>query len=886
MKRKAFLLLLCAIVLACIAGVIGCAPAQTPPPTPEYQIVYRVNDSNMGSLVCKKADGTTVNSGVKVLKGTDLIFTATATDGYKFDGYFKGEQKVYEQTQYTLNVQEAVDLTAKFCLNSFTLNFSVNNSEMGSVAESFGKVSGQKVEFNTPITIVATEKTGYDFKEFLVNGDSVDSGSSYSFMMPAYDCTVVAEFEAEKRYVYFNDGYNRVHTEEVDYNTPVSEPEYVKDNYNFLGWCTDATLEEMYDFDSKVTVDFTLYAKTERTIILHDVMFVDTDGAQVDAIQQVEDGYTLPNIPTIEKTGYEFTGWEYFNQQKQEYEKFNSSIVITSDLIVRATFKIKTFTVNFYLDNEMNILHSSVEIDYNGKVAKPSTPQDENKIFIKWVYSDDLEAEFNFETQISENLNLIVVWEPKPLNTFTVEFYDDDEEHGKIWDTQSVKEGESAFAPANPQKEGHKFIGWDKKFDKINDDIKVYAVFEIQTFKVVFVDHDGKELKKEQIVNYGTAAIAPEDPIREGYEFTGWDKAFASVKEDLTIKATYSVNTYVVKFYDGDQVMDGEDCVQQVEYASVAAVPITPEKPGYSFVGWYSDSTCTTEFTFSTPITKDTNVYAGFTEIITTEYSVKFVLPDGKVLSTQTVLEGNSAIAPADPSVEGKIFNGWDKAFDDVRQNLTVTAKFNSVELTVNFYAQDGTTLIESVKVEYGNTAKDKEPTDVPDVANKDFVGWDKDVDTYVIKEDTDFIAQYAFESRKVVFMIEGVKHSEQTVEYGSFVNIPNTPTRAGKIFRYWKVQGQTTAFKFETPITEDTVIEAHFEDIEGICVVTFYDPFGKECRNVQLVRENGYATEPAPYRDGSSTQYKWCLADGTEFKFEETPITADLSLHAKPTTK
>ena len=61
-------------------------------------------------------------------------------------------------------------------------------------------------------------------------------------------------------------------------------------------------------------------------------------------------------------------------------------------------------------------------------------------------------------------------------------------------------------------------------------------------YTVTFVDYDGTILGTDK-VHYGDAATAPEDPIREGYEFTGWDNDFSNVTDDLTITATYSIAT-------------------------------------------------------------------------------------------------------------------------------------------------------------------------------------------------------------------------------------------------------------------------------------------------------------------------------------------------------
>ena len=67
---------------------------------------------------------------------------------------------------------------------------------------------------------------------------------------------------------------------------------------------------------------------------------------------------------------------------------------------------------------------------------------------------------------------------------------------------------------------------------------------------VKFVDFDGSTIK-EQKVAYGESATAPEDPVRRGYTFVSWQNIdkIDNVVEDITVTATYKINTYSVKSF-------------------------------------------------------------------------------------------------------------------------------------------------------------------------------------------------------------------------------------------------------------------------------------------------------------------------------------------------
>ena len=61
------------------------------------------------------------------------------------------------------------------------------------------------------------------------------------------------------------------------------------------------------------------------------------------------------------------------------------------------------------------------------------------------------------------------------------------------------------------------------------------------------------------------------------------------------------------------------------------------------------------------------------------EYTVIFKMPDGSILSTQRVEEGESAIAPQAPAVNGYEFVGWEGDFTFIHSDITVTAKYRKL---------------------------------------------------------------------------------------------------------------------------------------------------------------------------------------------------------------
>jgi len=80
------------------------------------------------------------------------------------------------------------------------------------------------------------------------------------------------------------------------------------------------------------------------------------------------------------------------------------------------------------------------------------------------------------------------------------------------------------------------------------------------------------------------------------------------------------------------------------------------------------------------------------TEPTPTTYTVIFVDYNGTELKKETVESGKSATAPADPTRDGYFFIGWDKEFDNITSDLTVTATYEKTYTEPTFVVQSITT--------------------------------------------------------------------------------------------------------------------------------------------------------------------------------------------------
>ena len=160
---------------------------------------------------------------------------------------------------------------------------------------------------------------------------------------------------------------------------------------------------------------------------------------------------------------------------------------------------------------------------------------------------------------------------------------------------------------------------------------------------------------------------------RTGYSFTGWAETATGAKKyddkqsvknlttthnaTVTIYAVWEGNTYTATYNNNG----GSGCdTKSVTYGSAYGTLCTPTKTGYTFGGWYKESSLTTQVTASTTVNtaSNHNLYAKWTA---NTYTVTYNNNSGSGCDTKSVTYDSTYGTLCSPTRSGYDFAGWYK---------------------------------------------------------------------------------------------------------------------------------------------------------------------------------------------------------------------------------
>lgn len=631
--------------------------------------------------------GTVVPSQTVKDKGTATEPTVPTKTGYEFKGWLL-DGKPYD---FTTSVTKDVTLKAKWektKVESYTVAFdSADGSEVASQTVEQGKTA---VKPDDPT------REGYTFLGWYAGDAAYDWNTPVTgnLILTAY--WQKDEQPQPKTYTVTFDYQNGSPSDArtVSEGNTVTPPENpVRDGYDFQGWVGIDGSE--FNFEQPITSDTLVSAKWKKhedpKPVMHTVTFNSNGGTSIDP-QTVQDGLTVRRPADPVKNDYVFDGW-YLDNDQYDFNK-----PVTGDITLTAIYHRKpmpqpnTYTVRFDTGEGSKVDPQTI---IEGKtVIRPADPSMDGYDFQGWLLDG---KDYDWNTPITGDMTLTASWkkheEPKPV-THTVSFYTDG---GNTVAQQTVNDGETVTVPDTPTKNGYTFSGWTLNGEPYDFNLPVTADI---TLKATWVENQKPQPKRhtvtfdttggseigQQTVDEGEKAIQPANPTREGYDFQGWllnGQAYdwsTPITGDITLTASWTEKAptlFTVAFNTG-----GASNIpsQKVKEGDKAARPTDPKRTGYTFTGWQLNGK---DYDWNTPITTDIILTATWQKNETPKpvfYTVKFDTGNGSKIDLQTIQQGGKVKKPADPTLNGYKFVGWQldgKDYDfntAVSKDMTLTA--------------------------------------------------------------------------------------------------------------------------------------------------------------------------------------------------------------------
>ena len=540
--------------------------------------------------------------------------------------------------------------------------------------------------------------------------------------------------------------------------------------------------------------------------------------------------------------GYRFDGWD----------KDFSKVVENLDVTGKVT-KMTTVCVVALGETDCK------DVPADSTMPTPVVPSNEDSTCTEWTVNGETFTDSTFLA--SEVPELLAKCH---ANAFDVKFVAFDT---VLVDSQRVAFDSSAVAPADPVFEGYRFDGWDKEFTNVQSDLivnaKMTAVVEYcivalgetkcdtvpadtsittpdvpsnedstctewtaggetfsdstflvsevpelvakchaNAFDVKFVAFD-TVLVDSQRVAFDSSAVAPADPVFEGYRFDGWDKEFTNVQSDLTVNAKMTAVVEVCF------VALGETKCDTVPADTTIETPDLPSTEDSTCVDWTVDGEV-----FSAESFLASEVPELVAVCLAKEFDVKFVAFDTVLVDSQRVVYGTAAIAPDSlvPVFEGYRFSDWDADFTYVDSNMVVNAVFDTL-VKVTITADVGMSSLDTSFYVIKDTTFTGLKSMIDSLSGEFFVCEDITVngealtDTIVATEDLAVTAKCELVLHTVTYYVDGEKVRTELVAHGYSAKGAKGPDVAGKFFVKWD--------KDLHKIVEDVETNGIYSDVE-----------------------------------------------------------------------
>ncbi len=796
------------------------------------------NIAGDGSLVLKlyyDRDTFTVsyesNEGSSVSDTTGVRYDATFSaptsptrTGYTFDGWYTEDELTTEWIFSTDTVTEATTLYAAWSINQYTVSFESNEgSSVSDITD---------VNYNTTISEpTSPTRDGYTFDGWYTEAE-LTTEWTFSSDTVTEDITLYAAWTANTDTAYKVEHYQQnvadddYSLEDTDNETGTTDTEATAVAKSYTGFSENTSYPSRLA-SGNIAGDGSLVLKLYYDRDTFTVSYESNEGSSVSDTTGVryDATFSAPTSPT--RTGYTFDGW--YTEDELTTEWIFSTDTVTEATTLYAAWSINQYTVSFE-SNEGSSVSDITDVNYNTTISEPTSPTRDGYTFDGWYTEAGLTTEWTFSTDtVTEDITLYAAWTANTDTAYKVEHYQqnvaDDDYTLEDTDNETGTTDTEATAVAKSYTGFSENTSYPSRLASGNIEgdgslvLKLY--YDRDTFTVSYDSNEGSSVEDTEGIRYDATFSAPTSPTKANYILSGWYKESSltnewdfstdTVTEDITLYALWVPNKSTVSFdsNDGSSVSDITDVV----YNTSISAPTAPTKTGYSFSGWYKESSLTTQWDFPTDtVTEDITLYAKWTA---NSYTVSFDKRSGSGGTTSVSATYDTSMPAATaPTRTNYTFSGY---YDEVdgggtqyysstmtsahdwnkSSNTTLYAYWVGVTSTVSFDKQSGSGGSYSVIATYNAamptatapsrtgytfngyyTSTNGGGTQYYTSAMASARNWDKTVNTTLYAAWTPSTSTVTFDKQGGTGGSTSV-----TATYGSAMPTASAPTRAGYVF-------------------------------------------------------------------------------------------------------
>ena len=475
-------------------------------------------------------------------------------------------------------------------------------------------------------------------------------------------------------------------------------------------------------------------------------------------------------VPTVFVNGNTLSGSKNGNAYTYTVSNVTSQPVISISVAAK-----RQYTVTFASNGS---IYSISTVEENMKASQPISPERNGYVFGGWYKDANCTHPYDFQSEITSDVKLYAKW---TANTYAVEYNKNTTDNISVpsWQTKN-HDNVLVLSSQIPSRTGYTFVQWNTKADgtgtsysagselNVNADITLYAQWKINKYSVTLITGEGvtgslganeveygKTVTVSAVSGKGfgdpTVTAIPQENaelVSAGlYKITGPVSFVASA----TAKKVNTANFY----FDGGLYYT-QSAIE--ESAVNIALPTPPSKPGYSFVGWYTEQTGGTEVNETTMLDKNMSVYARF--------------------------KANTLnITPAQ-SGEGYTVDSTDNTSVTYGGNYTFTVTI------ADHYNAD------NMKV-YANgmllTGTENNGAYTYTVKN-------------IVADQKITVTGVSIDKHTVTYMVNGQVYSTVQADYNSLLAEPTSPEKAGETFKGWSDTNRIWNFATDRVISDITL--------------------------------------------------------------------------------